>query len=151
MKYIKYILISLSLLLGACGGEKATGPAEVTFDRDSCDLCRMMISDKFNTAQVRGGANNEVYKFDDLGCAITWLMQQDWKDNNNTEIWVTDHKTGEWLDASKAWYVQETHTPMNYGYNAEPAQRESSVDYQSVVKAVMERMNNKHGNMHHHG
>jgi len=126
------------LLLVSCNNESKTGPAKITFDRDSCERCRMLISDRYHVAQVRGGERNQAYKFDDLGGAIIWLSEQSWKDESKTEIWVANHLTGEWLDAKQAWYVREKHTPMNYGYSAETEKRDGAIDYISMSKAVLE-------------
>ena len=138
MKYLKLISYSFLLLLLACSNEPQTGPAKMKYDRDSCERCRMLISDRFHAAQVRGGEKNHAYKFDDLGGAVIWLAEQSWKDEAKTEVWVTNHLTGEWINAENAWYVREKHTPMNYGYSAELEQRPGAVDYATMVKGVME-------------
>jgi len=139
MKLPRFIIYSTLLLLMACNAESKTGPVQVKFDRDSCERCRMLISDRFHAAQVRGGDNLKAYKFDDIGGAVIWLEQQSWKDQVNTEVWVTNHQTGDWLNAKQAWYVREKHTPMNYGYSAEPEQRPEAVDYTTMAIAVLEK------------
>ncbi len=138
MKFHK-ILLSIGLLftLLACTSEPETGPVKVNFDRDACERCRMLLSDRFHAAQIRGGERNQVFKFDDVGGAVIWLAEQSWKDEEKTEIWVTDHNTGDWIDAKKSWYVREKHTPMNYGYSAEPVKRDTAIDYQAMVDGVM--------------
>jgi len=42
------------------------------------------------------------------------------------------------INAKEAWYVQEKHTPMNYGFSAEAVKRATAVDYTSMAKAVIE-------------
>lgn len=138
MKYLKFISFSLGLLLMSCSEEPKTGPTKVTFDRDVCERCRMLISDRFHVAQVRGGELQQAYKFDDVGGAVLWLEEQTWKDDEKTEVWVANHKTGEWLNAKNAWYVRENHTPMNYGFSAEAEQRKTAVDYDTMLKSVIE-------------
>ena len=138
MKFLKLFSLSLLLVLVSCNDEPKTGPAKVTFDRDACERCRMLISDRFHVAQVRGGERQQAFKFDDVGGAVLWLEEQTWKDDEKTEVWVASHKTGEWLNAKNAWYVRENHTPMDYGFSAEAAQRETAVDYDTMVKRVIE-------------
>ena len=77
-------LLLIAFLLAGCSGEDATGPGEVRWDRESCARCAMAVSDRHFSAQVRGGAAGQrtrLYKFDDIGCAVVWLDQQDWKDD----------------------------------------------------------------------
>ena len=133
----KLIVCSLLLLLVACGKEPTTGAVEIKFDRDACERCRMLISDPYHAAQVRGGERHQVYKFDDIGGAVIWLAEQPWQDDPQTEMWVTEHTSGEWIDAKQAWYVRETHTPMNYGYSAELEKTANAVDYATMVVGVM--------------
>ena len=138
MKFPKFLLCFGLLLFAGCDSEPQTGPAKLTFDRDACERCRMLISDRFHAAQVRGGEKNKAFKFDDIGGAVIWLEDQTWKEEPKTEIWVTHHQTGEWINAKEAWYVQEKHTPMNYGFSAEAVKRATAVDYTTMAKAVIE-------------
>ncbi len=139
MKYLRYIVYCILIFPAACNNEPQTGPVKINFDRDSCERCRMLISDRYHATQIRGGDNHKVYKFDDIGGAVIWLEQQAWKDNIKTEIWVTNHETGDWVNAREAWYVREKHTPMNYGFSAEPEERTEAIDYTAMVKAVLEK------------
>lgn len=123
---MRYVLILAVFLLAACSGDPGTGPVEVKWDRDTCERCRMVLSDRHHSAQVRGGPAGEkarVFMFDDIGCAVIWLEDKSWKDDPRTEIWVSDRRSGEWLDARKAAYVGGELTPMEYGLGAqmEPA------------------------------
>jgi len=91
-----------------------------------------MLSDRYHSAQIRGGEKSKVYKFDDIGGAILWLQDKDWKDDEKTEIWVNDHRTGNWIDARQAWFVTGQSTPMEFGLGA---QREAPVDGRSYAEA----------------
>ena len=138
VKFLNILLFFNVLFLTGCINEPKTGPVTMKFDRDMCERCRMLISDRFHAAQVRGGNKNKAYKFDDIGGAIIWLDEQTWKDESKTEVWVTHHETGEWINAKEAWYVQEKHTPMNYGFSAEAVKRATAVDYTTMAMAVVE-------------
>ena len=125
-------------LLAGCSGEPDTGPAKVTWDRDACDRCRMVLSDRKFAAQIRvppdaGRKWTRVYKFDDIGCAVLWMDQQVWTDGPAIEIWVADHRDGQWIDARTAHYVRVKNTPMEYGLGA---QREPELEALSFEQAI---------------
>lgn len=152
--YQRVLLSFFFLLVSACSPPPETGPGEVRWDRETCTRCSMAIGDHNYAAQVRGAAAGEktkLYKFDDFGCAVLWLQKQSWKDETRTEIWVTDFRNGQWVDARKAIYIENKLTPMNYGLGAvDGAQRDvfaGSLDY-SQAKAYIMRSETEH---HQHG
>lgn len=111
------------VLLAACSGDSGTGPTDVKWDRDACDRCRMVLSDHLHAAQIRyfpeGKTRSRVAHFDDFGCASLWLEAQPWRDDPRTEFWVTEHRSGAWIDARQAVFVMGEHTPMAYGLGAQ--------------------------------
>jgi len=146
------------LVLLACSPEPETGPGEVRWDRETCTRCNMAIGDRHFAAQIRGAAPAEktrLYKFDDIGCAVTWLEKQSWKNDPRTEIWVADYRNAEWLDARKASYVTGKISPMNYGLgamknvqgNAQAADIEGVLDYSQAKAHIMasETEHHQHG------
>lgn len=139
-----------ALVLGGCSGDTGTGPVEVKWDRDTCERCRMVLSDRLHSAQVRGGPAGEkarVYKFDDFGCAVLWLEQQPWKDSAATEFWVADHRTGAWIDARSAFYVTGHTTSMEYGLGAQTDPAAGALSYAQAEAHVqdVEARFNVHG------
>jgi copper chaperone NosL len=144
------LVMGAALLLAGCSGGPDTGPKEVKWDRDACERCRMVLSDRKHSAQVRWlpeGKRSRVMKFDDIGCAALWLEDKPWKDAVSTEIWVTDHRTGEWIDARSATYVKGHMTPMEYGLGAQSDAAENGLDYAQAVQHVqeVEQRFNAHG------
>lgn len=132
-----WLLLACALVfLAACSRDPGTGPVDVKWDRDACARCRMVVSDRVFAAEVRSGPKRQVYKFDDLGCAIVWLEDQPWKDDPATEIWVADFRTGQWLDARKAYYVSVKNTPMDYGLGATADAAPGSVDFEGAKAKV---------------
>jgi nitrous oxide reductase accessory protein NosL len=132
-------LFALLLLLAGCSGEPDTGPGKVRWDREICARCAMAVSDHNYAAQIRGGPvgqKGKLYKFDDIGCAVIWLDQQPWKDNPSIEIWVTDYRNGDWIDARKAWYVKGKITPMGYGLGATPEKETGALDFAAAKKHI---------------
>lgn len=118
----RLMMVGALLVLGACWGGEKSGPEDIHWDRDTCELCRMFISDPRFAAEVRGGKKKKLYKFDDIGCAVNWLNDQDWASDETAEIWAADvSSTREnviWLNAREARYIKIEFTPMNYGFGA---------------------------------
>jgi len=132
-------LFLLPFLLLACNEEK-TGPVDVHYDRDMCERCRMIISEPKFVAQVRGGPQMKVWKFDDIGDAVTWLNDKPWAGDDSTEIWVMDYKSGtEWVDARSAYFVPGYLSPMAYGFAAFKKERPMSVDFKTMLEKVLKK------------
>jgi len=134
------LAVSTWLLLVACS-ENATGPVEVKWDRDACERCRMVLSDRHHAAQIRGGLAGEkarVYKFDDIGGAIVWLQDKAWKDDAGTEFWVNDHRDGRWIDGHKASYVSGQRTPMDFGIGAQDEAAGGGMTFQQARHYALE-------------
>ncbi len=127
-------------LLAACG-QRDVGPIEPHWDRDVCERCRMVLSDRRHGAEIRhrlAGGRSKVYEFDDIGCALIWLDQQPWKADPEIGIWVNDWRTGEWIDARKAWYVPGQVTPMGYGLGAQKDPAPGALDFAQARKHIYE-------------
>lgn len=128
------------LVLAGCSDEPATGPVQIHYGRDTCDLCRMIISDPRFAAQIRGGPGHKAYKFDDIGDALIYLGRQTWKDDADVEFWVMDVEKGKsWLDARKAHYMSGMQSPMAHGFGAYADPRPGSIDFQALRAAAAKR------------
>lgn len=151
---IRVCFIFPVLFLVGCSGEPETGPVDIRWDREICVRCAMAVSDHNYSAQVRSKADgkNRVYKFDDIGCATLWLEDKPWQDAPATEIWVTDHRNGKWLNARTANYVTGKITPMGYGLGAQPEKTEDSLDFSAAKVHVqqVEATINVHGGSYQH-
>jgi hypothetical protein len=137
------------LFLAACSGDPGTGPVEVTWDRDPCTRCGMVLSDRGHAAQVRilGAAGRDAVElFDDLGCAVVWLDDQELADDA-IELWVADHRAGGWLNAFSAHYVLGNPTPMQYGVSAQASAGAGTIDFEAAREHIrrVERETNIHG------
>ncbi len=94
-------------------------PVPIKFGQDKCKRCLMKIKSPKFSAEVGNPETGKVYKFDDIGCAVMWLYYDckfPWA--SKAKIWVTDAKTGKWLDAKKACWVDGMITPMRFGLGA---------------------------------
>ena len=113
----------LAALLSACARHaRDTGPEPVRLGRDVCTRCQMVLSDVRFVAEVRGGPDAALRKFDDVGCAVTWLAGQAWGADPAVRIWVASlasrGESPEWLDARRAVYRPGHRSPMGYDYGA---------------------------------
>jgi nitrous oxide reductase accessory protein NosL len=132
------------LLIGACSPEEKTGPVEVRWDKEVCQRCSMGIGDDRFAAQVRGGPEMKLFKFDEIGCAVIWLEQQGWKDDPTTEVWVSDFDQKNWIDARTARYVRVMHSPMGYGLGAVAATEQEAIDFSAAIEHIHAVENNEH-------
>ena len=128
-----------SVSLAGCS-KQAGGTEEIHYGRETCAKCGMMISDPHFAAEIRGGPDRALVKFDDAGCAVNWLEAQSWRAETTTEFWVMDAGSGkDWLKAKEAWYMPGAMTPMNYGYGAYPQKQEGSVGFAAMQAAALAR------------
>jgi len=144
MKKFSFLFFIFLMLFGFSGCEKKSiGEVEkMHWDRDMCERCKMAISERKFAVQLIDPQTGKNYKFDDIGCAILWLKEEKIPWENQAIIWITDAKTGKWIDARKAQYVNNAITPMAYGfaaYSKGTLNKESKVfDYTYVVKKILE-------------
>lgn len=139
--FILYITLAGLFLLTGCSGDSGSGPVAVKWDRDACERCRMVLSDRYHAAQVRyfppDKKRSQVAMFDDIGCATLWLADKPWEQDPRTEIWVTDHRTGEWIDATQATYVRGHLTPMEYGLGAQYDPAQGGLDFTQAKQYIL--------------
>ncbi len=143
-KYSILILTIFTFFITSLGCEKKSSNAleKMHWDRDMCERCKMAISERKFAVQVINPKTRRAYKFDDIGCAILWFDEENisWKDK--TKIWITDAKTGEWIDARSAIYTDDSITPMAFGFaaytkNSVP-ENHHTIGFDEVVKKVFE-------------
>ncbi len=125
------LLALLALLLISCGGVPETGPVEPVWDRDTCEHCRMTVSDRHFAAQVRSAADGRIRHFDDAGCAVLFGPGAE------DEIWVRSRDGADWLDARTARFSHGHKTPMGYGFGA--GRSGEGLDWDAMVARIHER------------
>lgn len=119
MLKLKLLLVLFVAVLFLGCEQKAGGTyAELHWDRDMCDRCVMVLSDRKNALQYRDPTTKKLYKFDDIGCMALWFKEEDISYKDSVKIWVTDAQSGEWIDARSAFYTSGNVTPMAFGYSA---------------------------------
>lgn len=129
----------LGLVMAGCWDEPSTGPVPIAYGRDHCDLCGMIISDPRFATEIRG-PDHKAYKFDDVGDAVRFLQNQEWKDAPDVEVWVMDADTGKtWLDGRKVFFVGGMQTPMASGFGAVPEFREGAMTFEEMRRLLMQQ------------
>ncbi|NBK98216.1 MAG: hypothetical protein EOM50_09370 [Erysipelotrichia bacterium] len=129
-KILFYLLVAI--FISGCDTTIDLNPRKIHWDRDMCERCKMVLSDRKFSAQVINPNNGKKYFFDDIGCVILWFKENsiEWKET--AVIWVNDAKTAEWIDARKAFYDIENITPMAYGFGAH-AKKEDIREGQEII------------------
>ena len=150
MKLFKlFILITSIFLSTGCEKKDPKALNEVHWDRDMCQRCKMVVSERNHAVQVINITNGRSYMFDDIGCVVLWFDDEkiDWA--SKAIIWITDVNTGEWIDAKKAFYDSNNVTPMAYGFAAHKSREsikkgEEVIDFEEISKRVfkIEEKNN---------
>ena len=143
MRGVRYIFLSL-ILLSFMGCEKrdVSELREVHWDRDMCERCKMVVSDRHHTIQLINTENGKSYMFDDIGCMVLWLKDEKIEWFSTAKVWITDASSGEWIDAKDANYKDGFVTPMAYGFSAHKTKEsikagQEIIDYDEVVKRVI--------------
>jgi nitrous oxide reductase accessory protein NosL len=141
MRYLTFF-IPLFISITGCQEKSKTALDEVHWDRDMCARCVMVVSDRKNTTQVKNPDTGKSYMFDDIGCMVLWFRdhKKPWQDR--AKIWITDVKSGEWIDARVAFYDTENITPMAYGFSAHKkrediAKGQEIIDFNEVNRRVL--------------
>ena len=144
MKRFSFPFLTLFFLLGfsGCQQKPIGGTEKMHWDRDMCERCKMAISERKFAVQLIDPKSGKDYKFDDLGCAVLWLKEEKIPWANQAIIWITDAKTGTWINARKALYTSDSITPMAFGfaaYTTATLPKGATVfDYPFVAKKIVE-------------
>lgn len=124
------------LVLG-CNRDKKNGPVDIDWHHEHCDRCRMIIWNKRFATEIRA-PSGQLWKFDDIGCAMFWLEKQSFSEfSKGAEIWVKSYGSEDWLDARSAFYVYGVKSPMRYKYGALEKPVSGDVSYDVMKKQIL--------------
>lgn len=130
----------LAVAVASCGGGgSSSGPPSISYGRDTCADCHMIIEDARFAAAYRT-AGGETRLFDDPADLFRYGIRTNELDG--AQAWVHDHDTEEWVEADKAWYVRsrEIDSPMAGGLAAFAA-RQSAEAYAPDVSGQLLQWN----------
>ena len=153
MYALKTFLFSFLLIATFTGCEKkqiTTDMHEVHWDRDMCQRCKMVTSDRHHSVQIINPKDGKAYMFDDIGCMFLWFVEEKitWKEQ--AKVWITDVSTGKWIDAREAYYSSGNVTPMAYGFAAhakkENISKEKKIIMFNALPKLIEQMEEKNNN-----
>ncbi len=126
-----------AFLLAACSTEPKSGPEDIKWDRQTCERCQMVISERHFAVEWRGEHDRRLHAFDDLGCALLWRAEQRGGGlGDRPEIWVRDAKGTHWLDGYGVRYEAGHRTPMGYGYAAANEESQAGLSLHEVEEQV---------------
>jgi copper chaperone NosL len=126
------LAISATIVLAACGGVPAPAPLDTA--NTTCATCRMPVSDRHLAMQLVAPGEEPRF-FDDVVCL------QRYRDGHaqppGAVVYVTDHRTGVWVDASGAVFsrADSLETPMGSHVmaHADAASRDADPAARSAV------------------
>ena len=140
MRGYRVVFILLLLLSTGCTKKNSNGIEEVHWDRDMCQRCQMVLSERKFAAEIINPKTGKAYKFDDIGCAVLWLKEEHIPWAKSAKIWVVDAKSGKWIDARGAKYTDDAITPMAYGISAFSSETfpkgKKALSFQEAVKKI---------------
>ena len=117
-------VLLLGLLAGCSSSAEANGPPEITYGRDICIECNMIISEPRFAAAYRLD-DGEAKAFDGIGEMVKHGRRTD-DFARITFAWVHDFDTEDWILVEDAYFVAggSVVTPMGHGivaFATEPA------------------------------
>jgi copper chaperone NosL len=96
------VAIAAAAALAACASGPAR-PAPLDTRGEACASCRMAVSEARFASQLVAAGELPRF-FDDLGCLSTYLRTG--KPPSEATVFVTDHRTREWVRADRAVYTR---------------------------------------------
>jgi copper chaperone NosL len=101
---------------------------------DMCSFCRMAVSQPRYAAEIVDGEEN-VYKFDDIGCMVRFLKKHQLQ---GAAMFVRDYTGAGWINAPEALYVRAESIPSPMGGHTialkqRPAAEEQARRFQGTV------------------
>ncbi|MBE0490985.1 MAG: hypothetical protein IBX44_01910 [Sulfurospirillum sp.] len=109
---------------------KKQKPLEFKDNTLQCPQCHMYLVGKKDTAQIIT-ADYKTHFFDDVGCAILWMRDQN-IELESVKFWVFTRDTKEYINAYDAFYSLIDDTPMHYGFGAYAKNQSNLIDFNAM-------------------
>lgn len=129
------IVFVIGFIIAGCGTQDQ-GPPRIRYGEETCDRCRMIISEKRFAAAYRT-ESGALRKFDDLGCAALHPKEQA---ETITQLWGYDYEETDWLDVRQAFLVHSSEllTPMGYGIAVLPTAEKAATLAEKVSGRIVQ-------------
>ena len=114
----KFSLLLLILFIGCSNSKDSSSMKKIHWDRDMCEYCKMVVSDRSYAVEVINPKTNRYYLFDDIGCTILWFKESKIAWEKDAIIYISDAKSQKFINAKEAYYTLGKLTPMDYGFSA---------------------------------
>jgi len=140
MKFYNFLLIiGIMIITLGCEQKDPSSAHNVHFDRDMCERCKMVISDRNYVAQIVDVEKRDAYNFDDIGCAVIWLDKNRIKLHENYKFYIADKSTGEFIDINSAYFSKGGTTPMDFGISVNKEKNSANnISYDEAKKIIYE-------------
>jgi copper chaperone NosL len=128
-----FILISLTFFV-SCSNE----PQPIKYGSDDCAGCKMTIMDEKFGAEVITN-KGKIFKFDDIGCMIGYLKNENISDSEISKKLVIDYlQKNSFINANDAVYYvgEDVHSPMN-GNAAAFSNKEAALKFQNGKQGII--------------
>ena len=108
---MKRLILLIAVLSAGCLNGPA--PADIRVSEDACAHCRMTLVTQRTAAQIVAPGEDPLI-FDEVGCLRDYLASR--LAPFDARVFVADHNTGEWIDATTAVFTKTAlTTPMATG------------------------------------
>ena len=108
-------LLTALLSVVGCSKEINIAAVDPSWDRDVCERCKMMVSDKNYSAQIVDATNGKYFYFDDLGCALSWLTETKPAWAKDALVYANAADSGKWINVKSGVLAVSFITPMSFG------------------------------------
>ena len=117
--------LALTALLLLSGFTPGVQPVELLPEADACANCRMSVNkDRFASELL--SRDGDVWKFDEIGCMVTFAKKKNLASPSLKGAFVHDFTSGKWLSLSEAVLVKSRFpTPMRAGILAISSETEA--------------------------
>ncbi|MCJ7765081.1 MAG: nitrous oxide reductase accessory protein NosL [Thiovulaceae bacterium] len=138
------LLIGLMFGFSACDKAQKSGAHTVHFDRDMCEECKMVISERAYAAQIVDMQHNKAYMFDDIGCLVLWMDENPQEWFATAKIYVADSRTLEFIDAKTAYWALGATSPMDFGLSASKVKKDAkNLTFEEAKKEIIKSAERK--------
>lgn len=117
---------ALFIALVAC--EDSSRALDPVWGKQACAHCAMLVSDRAFAAEITTEAGDRLF-FDDPGCMAAYVRE---RSRRVQRMWVHE-ASGAWVEAAAAHFRAGAKSPMDFGFQADPAGTASWADVEAAA------------------